>query len=78
MMVKLINDLKLCKEYKKDYRIKPYFNFHIDRRSYLFSFFPTVIWQPWCYRDRYVGGIIEIWWLHFHILIGKWSKIDGR
>ena len=72
--MKLIKDSIRLKEQRKEYKIKPTIKFYIDNNSYIFSFFPTIEWQPWIYR--YLNcSIVDIWWLHFHILIGTWKRI---
>ena len=69
-MVKLIKDSIRLKESRKEYRIKPIVKFYVDNN--IFSFIPTVVWQPWIYR--YINSsVVDIWWLHFHILIGTWE-----
>lgn len=72
--MKLFKDYKDCKDYRKEYKVKPSIRFDIDKDHYYFSFLPTVIWMPWFYRHPGTDGIIDIWWLHFHILIGKWER----
>lgn len=76
--MKLIEDLKNCKGHRKEYRIKPTFEFRVDTEDYYFSFLPTVLWMPWIYRYPNSVGLIDIWWLHFHILIGKWERLCCR
>jgi hypothetical protein len=75
--MKLIEDLKKCKQYRKEYRIKPTLNFRIDR-EYYFSFLPTILWTPWVYRYPNTCGVVDIWWLNFHILIGTWERLSCR
>ena len=77
-MKKLFNDLKRLKSGRNQYRIKPYFKFEVDRRDYCFSFLPTVLWMPWIYRYPGSVGIVDIWWLNFHIFIGKWVNLSCR
>lgn len=73
-MIKLIKDSIRLKKNYKNYKIKPKIKFCIDD-DYIFSFIPTITWQPWIYR--YLdSGVIDIWWLHFHIIIGVWKKIN--
>lgn len=72
-MKKLIKDLRMCKKSRKEYRVKPYFEFVIDRDHYDFAFLPTILWMPWCYRYPDSPGVVDIWWLNFHILIGYWE-----
>lgn len=74
--MKLIEDLKNCKGHRKEYRIKPTIRFFVDRDNYYFSFLPTVLWMPWVYRHPDIDGVVDIWWLHFHILIGKWEHLS--
>lgn len=73
--MKLFNDLKRCKEYRKEYKIKPAIRLYVDKEYYDFSFLPTVLWMPWVYRYPDSDGVIDIWWLNFHILIGKWERV---
>ena len=73
--MKLYKRLKELKEQRKEYKIKPVVKFFADR-GYYFSVIPTVIFCPWIYRypDDWV---VDIWWLHFHICIGRWKrKVD--
>lgn len=71
--MKLIKDSIKLKENRKNYIIKPTIKFYIDNNNYMFSFFPTIEWQPWIYR--YLNcSVIDIWWLNFHILIGTWER----
>jgi hypothetical protein len=72
-MSKLFKDLKKCKYMRNRYVIKPTIKFHIDTRHYYFSFLPTILYLPWVYRHPNSEGVIDIWWLHFHILIGTWE-----
>ena len=74
--MKLVEDLKSCKNDRKKYRIKPTIKFYVDKQHYYFAFFPTVLWMPWVYRYPNINGVIDIWWLHFHILIGKWEHLS--
>ena len=77
-MKKLFNDLKKCRKNRNQYRIKPYFKFKIDRHDYFFSFLPTILWIPWVYRHPNCVGVVDIWWLNLHILIGKWVNLSCR
>lgn len=72
-MTKLFKTLKECKEKRKLCRIKPTVWFEIDRQYYWFSFLPTILWMPWCCRHN-GAEIVDIWWLNFHIMIGKWER----
>lgn len=76
--MKLIEDFKMCKGNRKKYRVLPFIEFRRDTESYLFSFFPTILWCPWVYRYPNCVGVVDIWWLHFHILIGKWAELSCR
>ena len=73
--MKLFKDLKKCKGHRKEYRIKPTIRFYVDKEYYDFSFLPTVLWMPWIYRYPDCDGVIDIWCLNFHILIGKWERV---
>ena len=74
--MELFKKLKRCKPDRKKYRIKPIIRFEVDTRDYYFSFLPTVLWIPWIYRYPNSTGVVDIWWLHFHILIGKWEQLS--
>ena len=76
--MKLIEDFKMCKGHRKEYRIKPTIKFRADTENYHFSFLPTILYLPWIYRYPNSIGIIDIWWLHFHILIGTWERLSCR
>ena len=73
-MQKLFKDLKDCKHMRKDYKTKPYIEFYADKQYY-FALLPTILYEPWVYRYPNSTGVIDIWWLHFHILIGKFTVI---
>ena len=73
METKLIDAFKKRRKRRKEYKIKPMFKFVVDTEHYDISILPTIFWQPWRYRDPYIGCIIEIWWLNFHILMGEWT-----
>lgn len=73
--MKLFEDLKKCKDGRKEYKIEPTIRFFVDK-EYQFSFFPTVLWMPWVYRYLNYDGVIDIWWLNLHILIGTWKRIE--
>lgn len=72
---KLFENLKRLKPNRKNYKIKWIFKFKIDNDHYMFSFLPTILWEPWIYRYPGAEGIIDIWWLNMHILIGKWTVV---
>lgn len=78
MKAGLFKKLKEHKPNRKKYRIEPTIRFRVDTEHYLFSFLPTVLWMPWIYRFPHCGGVIEIWWLHFHVLIGNWDRLSCR
>ena len=75
--MKLIKDLKNCKVHRKVYKIKPTIEFSVDTEDYCFSFLPTILWMPWVYRYP-DSSVIDIWWLNFHILIGKWVVVKNE
>lgn len=77
-MKRLIEGLKMCKNDRNKYRINPVFGFEVDRNNYLFSFLPTIIWCPWIYRYPNSVGVVDIWWLYFHIYFGKWEELSCR
>lgn len=62
---------------RKDYRIKPHFEFSIDKSMMLFAFIPTICWQPWKYRYPRTA-VIDIHWLIFHVTIGIWERKQWR
>lgn len=74
--MKLFKELKMCKGHRKKYRIKHAIKFYIDKEDYNFSFIPTILWMPWIYRHPNGEYVVDIWWLHFHILIGKWENLS--
>ena len=74
--MKLFDDLKRCKGHRNEYRIKPTIKFMADKEDYYFSFLPTILWMPWIYRHPHTIGVIDIWWLHYHILIGTWEHLS--
>lgn len=71
----LFKKLKELKPERKHYRIKPTIKFMKDKHDYCFSFLPTIIWSPWIYRYPRLA-VVDIWWLHFHILIGTWVPLE--
>lgn len=75
-MKKLFDTLKRCEKDRKDYKLKFSIKFDIDRRHYYFAFIPTVRFVPWVYRYPNTRGVIDIWWLNFHVLIGTWEHRD--
>lgn len=72
--MKLLEDLKRCKGHRKKYRIKPTIRFEVDTTHYSFAFMPTILWLPWVYRYPNTDGIVDVWWLNFHILLGRWEE----
>lgn len=57
---------------RSDWRIKPEIKFLHDKYDKLFFLIPTLMVQPW--RRRYANtNVVDIAWLTFHILIGKWE-----
>lgn len=74
----LFRKLKDCKPDRKKYWIKPIVGFAVDTRDYLFSFIPTVVWCPWIYRYPNTIGVVDIWWLHFHIYFGRWEELSCK
>lgn len=78
-MIKLFKTHKRLKANRKKYRIKPTVSFAMDRNHYGFAFLPTIFWMPWFKRHPDMEGVIDIWWLYFHILIGTWTvKEEGK
>ena len=75
MSTGLFKKLKELKPYRKEYRIKPAVKFEVDTHYYCFSFLPTIMWCPWIYRHN-AFYVVDIWWLHFHILFGKWEHLS--
>lgn len=76
--MKLLNKIKERRHKRKGYRIKPVIKFMVETDDYLFSFFPTIVWQPWRYRFLGLYGVVDIWWLNLHIAIGKWETLSCR
>ena len=68
----LLTKLRKCKPQRDKYYIKPTINFKVDTHDYYMAFLPTILWCPWIFRYPNSRGIVDIWWLHFHILIGTW------
>ena len=60
---------------RKDYKIKPTIKLLVDKEDYVISFLPTIVCQPWIYRFPNDDGVVDIWWLNVHILIGKWVRV---
>lgn len=58
---------------RENWYIKPLFEFERDTDYYLISLLPTIMFQPWRYR-RPGAGVIDITWLHCHIVIGEWKR----
>lgn len=73
-MKMLFEAMKKCKGNRENYRLKPSIRFEADRQYYWFAFIPTITFIPWVSRYPNSDGIVDIWWLHFHILIGKWER----
>jgi hypothetical protein len=76
--MKLFKRLKELKPDRKKYRVKPTIKFYVDKNDYYFSFLPTALWMPWIYRYPNSNGVVDIWWLNFHILIGRWEELSCR
>lgn len=73
MPIKLFEDLKACKPYRKDYKLKPKIRLDVDTKRYRFYFLPTILYVPWIYTIPNVGlGALEIKWLNFTIVLGEW------
>ena len=73
----LLTALKKCKPMHKEYAIKPSIDFYLDKRRYKLAFLPTVTYVPWIYTHPNSKGIIDIWWLNFHIALGTFER-KGR
>lgn len=76
--MKLIEDYKLCKRSGNNYRVRPSIDFRVDTYRYRFAFIPTITYVPWMYRHPNTRGFIDIWWLNFHIAIGKFELLSCR
>lgn len=67
---KLVDD---CTRLKELHRRSSYnervVKFEIDTSDYCMSFLPTVCYIPYPYRYPNTG-VIDIWWLHMHLVIG--------
>lgn len=76
---KLFTKIKQCKPYRDGYQIKWNIRFEIDDDHYNFAFLPTITYVPWIYRYPNIRqGIIDIWWLNIHILIGEWGNREEK
>lgn len=73
MVIKSFRTLILRRKMRADWRIKPYTKLIIDKDDYLFSFIPTIVWQPWRYRYSNTC-VIDIHWLIFHLCFGLWEQ----
>lgn len=70
-LIKLWKVMRADHVRRKIYRIKPVIRFAVDKTDYVFSLFPTVLFQPWPYRWE-CSTIIDITWLNIHITFGEW------
>lgn len=70
---KMFESFKRCKGLKEKNDITWDVSFEIDDNCYLFSFLPTIMWQPWPFRYPNCS-VIDIMWFNCHILIGTWRK----
>ena len=70
---KLFKKLRDCKKYKYEYRVKPSIKFSVDDTYYYFSLIPTITFMPWICRWPNIEGVVDIWWLNVHILIGTFE-----
>ena len=77
---KLFEKLKELRSKRKDYRVKPTIRLCVDDHDYYFAFLPAVLYMPWIYRHPDTDGVIDIWWLNMHLLIGHWNtkKEDSK
>lgn len=56
---------------RKDYHIRWNVDFMVEKE--IVYILPSIIWQPWKYRQPGVC-VIEIGWLNFRLTIGTWRK----
>ena len=71
----LISDLKKCRPFRGDYKIKPKIRVDVDTRRFRCFILPTISYVPWIYRQPDVGlGVVEVKWLNFTIVVGEWVK----
>ena len=56
---------------RNHYRISPCICFKVDRRRYIFALIPTITIVPLIYIQPNCIGIVDVWWLCFHIYFGK-------
>jgi hypothetical protein len=75
---KLFKDLKNCRPYRDGDHIELSLRFWIDTEDYYFAFIPTVLYMPWPYRQPDSDGVIDIWWLNIHLLLGRWVRGDNK
>lgn len=69
----LFKKLKTRRAERKNYKIESYCQLVMDTEDYCLAFIPTIIWQPWVCRESNIRGVVDIWWLNVHLLIGKWT-----
>ena len=73
-LVKLVKQLRAFASRRNDYYIEWTIKFVADN-EYLFALIPTIQFEPWIYRHvRF--PVIDITWMHWHILIGTWRRKD--
>lgn len=75
---KLFADLKKCRDSKIKYRVRLTLRFYVDDRRYYFAFLPTIRHLPWIYCYPNIDGVIDIWWLNCHILIGTLEPKESK
>ena len=74
-LIKLFKMLRRLRVQRKEHYIKREVKFSVDTNDYLFCFLPTIVFSPWPFR--YNGeAIFDIQWLHMHITIGRWGRIQ--
>ena len=80
-MIKLFKELKYCGKLRDHYRISPGICFKVDRRRYILAIIPTIRIVPWIYLPPNCIGVVDVWWLCYHIYIGRFEmkeKTDGK
>lgn len=74
---KLFKDLKELRKHRKDYKIKWNLRFMVDDSNYVMALLPTIIFQPWVYRNP-GQGVIYIQWFHMVLVIGEFVYVGSK
>ena len=71
---KLIKQLREFSPRRNNYYIEWTIKFITDD-EYLLALIPTIQFEPWIYRSPNCP-VIDVTWMHKHILIGTWRSKD--